>query len=46
MKEYAKFTIKDSDTNETLTFHYTPNTSGEIELRKLTDKLNILIINY
>ncbi len=46
MKQYVKFTIKDSDNNETTEFSYVPNSFGEIELRKLTDKLNILIIHF
>jgi len=46
MKQYIKFTIKDSDNNKTTEFSYAPNSYGAIELRKLTDKINILIIHF
>ena len=46
MKQYVKFTIKDSDNNQTTEFRYVSNSFGEIELRNLTDKLNILIIHF
>ena len=46
MEQYAKFTIKDSDSNKSTEFSYVPNSFGKIELRKLTDKLNILIIHF
>lgn len=42
----AKFTIKDSENNKVTEFSYANNSFGEIELRKLTDNLNILIIHF